>query len=107
MEVRTGGADINPYRAMAAAVAGALYGIEKGLKLVDKPIQGSAYQESSVPRLPHNLSEATARLAGSQVAREILGDGFVDHFVRTREWEWRQSQDAVTNWELQRYFEII
>ncbi len=107
VEVRIGGADINPYLAMAAAVASGLYGIEKGLKLTDKPIQGSAYQESSVPRLPRNLSEATARLAESKIAREILGDGFVDHFVRTREWEWRQYQDAVTNWELQRYFEII
>jgi glutamine synthetase len=27
--------------------------------------------------------------------------------VRTREWEWRQFQDAVTDWELKRYFEII
>ena len=31
----------------------------------------------------------------------------VDPFAATREWEWRQWQDAVTDWELRRYFEII
>ena len=41
------------------------------------------------------------------MVRELFGDGFVDHFVATREWEWRQSQEAVTDWELARYFEII
>ena len=35
------------------------------------------------------------------------GDDFVDHFAATREWEWRQWQDAVTDWEMKRYFEII
>ncbi|MBI3857529.1 MAG: glutamine synthetase [Planctomycetes bacterium] len=107
VEVRIGGADINPYLAVAAAVASGLYGIEKGLKLTDMPIKGSAYQESSIPRLPRTLAEATARLSDSKIARELFGDGFVDHFVRTRQWEWSQFADAVTNWELQRYFEII
>jgi glutamine synthetase len=107
VEVRIGGADLNPYLAVAASVASALYGIEKGLKLTDKPIVGSAYQESTIPRLPRTLAEATARLSDSKIARELFGDGFVDHFVRTRQWEWNQFADAVTNWELQRYFEII
>ena len=107
VEVRIGGADINPYLAVAAAVASGLYGIEKGLTLTEKPVVGSAYQESKIPRLPRNLADATARMADSKIARELFGDGFVDHFVRTRQWEWSQFQDAVTNWELQRYFEII
>lgn len=107
VEVRIGGADLNPYLAVAAAVASGLYGVEKNLELTDPPIVGSAYQESSIPRLPRTLAEATARLSESKIARELFGDGFVDHFVRTRQWEWSQFADAVTNWELQRYFEII
>jgi glutamine synthetase len=107
IEVRIGGADINPYLAVAASVASGLYGIEQGLELTDKPIVGSAYQESAIPRLPRTLAEATDRLADSKIARELFGEGFVDHFVRTRRWEWSQFADAVTSWELQRYFEII
>ncbi|HZS11384.1 MAG TPA: glutamine synthetase [Nitrospirales bacterium] len=107
VEVRIGGADFNPYLAVAAAIATGVYGIEQRLELTDKPISGSAYQDGTIPRLPRNLQEATDRLAGSAVARELFGDAFVDHFVRTRRWEWSQYQDAVTDWELKRYFEII
>ena len=38
---------------------------------------------------------------------DSLYDTFVEHFAATREWEHRQWQDAVTDWELKRYFEII
>jgi glutamine synthetase len=107
VEVRIAGADLNPYLAIAASVASGLHGIEKGLALETAPIQGSAYRETSLPRLPRNLADATDRLARSTVARELFGEAFVDHFVRTRQWEWAQFQDAVTHWELQRYFEII
>jgi glutamine synthetase len=57
--------------------------------------------------LPRTLKEATEWLAASQTAREILGDAFVDHYVRTREWEVRQFERVVTEWELKRYFESI
>jgi glutamine synthetase len=106
-EVRIGGADLNPYLAVAAALASGLYGIENKLTLDDPPIQGSAYQETTIPRLPRTLAEATERLEASTIARDLFGEAFVDHFVRTRRWEWAQFRDAVTNWELKRYFEII
>ena len=57
--------------------------------------------------LPRSLRDATARLEASAIAREILGEPFVDHYVRTRDWEARQYERAVTDWELERYFEAI
>jgi glutamine synthetase len=107
VEVRVAGADVNPYLAIAASLASGLYGIEKGLALDDPPIKGSAYREAKGERLPRDLHEATVRLSQSRLAREILGEEMVDHFVTTRLWEWRQFQNAVTDWELRRYFEII
>jgi glutamine synthetase len=107
VEVRIGGADINPYLALAAAIASGLHGIEKNLKLKDKAVVGNAYRESPLPRLPRNLHDATEKLAASNVARTLFGEEFVDHFVRTRQWEWSRFQESVTNWELRRYFEII
>jgi glutamine synthetase len=106
VEVRVPGSDINPYLAIAAATASGLYGIEHELPLEQPPAAGSAYEQEAV-KLPRTLQEATARLEQSSLAREILGGEFVDHFVRTRQWEWRQFQDAVSDWELRRYFEII
>jgi glutamine synthetase len=107
LEVRVGGADLNPYLAMAASVAAGVWGIEQGLKLGEDPVTGSAYQSGKAVPLPRTLREATDRLERSSLARELLGEEFVDHFVRTRDWEWRQAQQAVTDWELKRYFEII
>ena len=61
----------------------------------------------NIPRAPRTLIETTRNFRTSKVARDWFGDDFVDHFAATREWEWRQSLDAVTDWELKRYFEII
>ena len=105
VEYRFAAADMNPYIAMAASLASGLYGIERELPLPAET-QGNGYDAQGEP-LPATLREATARLSQSKEARELLGETFVDHYVRTREWECRQFESAVTKWELERYFEII
>ena len=107
LETRAPGADMNPYLATAAVLAAGLDGIEKGRKLATAPITGTNVGAEKVPRAPRTLIETTRIFRESQVARDWLGDDFVDHFAATREWEWRQWLDAVTDWELRRYFEII
>jgi glutamine synthetase len=107
LETRCPGADINPYLAMAAVLAAGLHGVEKGLKLVTPPITGTNQGAENVPRAPRTLIETTRQFKQSAIARDWLGNDFVDHFAATREWEWRQWLDGVTDWELKRYFEII
>ena len=107
LETRCPGADINPYLAVAALLAAGLHGIERGLKLTAKPISGTNAGAENIPRAPRSLAATTAIFRQSAVARDWLGDDFVEHFALTREWEWRQWQDAVTDWELKRYFEIV
>lgn len=107
LETRCPGADVNPYLAMAAVIAAGLDGVEKGLKLTSSPITGNNQGADHIPRAPRTLIETTRNFKQSKVARDWLGDPFVDHFAATREWEWRQWLDAVTDWEMKRYFEII
>jgi glutamine synthetase len=107
LETRVPGADVNPYLAIAAALASGLYGIEKKLELSSDAVRGNGYRDESAVRLPSNLHDAATRLGDSKIAREIFGESFVEHFVNTRLWEWRQYQAAVSSWELERYFEII
>ncbi|MCE2994322.1 MAG: glutamine synthetase family protein [Cyclobacteriaceae bacterium] len=107
LETRVIGSDVNPYLAMAAALASGLYGIKKKMKLTQAATQGNGYRDFSNGVLPGNLHEATQQMKSSTVAAEILGDKFVEHFTQTREWEWRQHLKAVTDWEFKRYFEII
>ena len=107
LETRCPGADVNPYLAMAAVIAAGLDGVEKGLKLTTPPITGSNLGGEGIARAPRTLIETTRIFQQSAIARDWLGDAFVDHFAATREWEWRQWLDAVTDWEMKRYFEII
>lgn len=107
LETRCPGADINPYLAMAAVLAAGLHGVEQGLKLDTPPITGTNQGAENIPRAPRTLIETTRNFRQSTIARDWFGDDFVDHFAATREWEWRQWLDGVTDWELKRYFEII
>jgi glutamine synthetase len=106
LEHRQTAADINPYIAMAAALSSGLWGIEHK-RALPPPVQGDAAARDDLAPLPRTLREATERLAKSKHARELLGDAFVDHYVGTREWECRQHERAVTEWELARYFEVV
>jgi glutamine synthetase len=106
LEYRQTAADMNPYIAMATCLSAGLYGIEHKLE-APSPATGDASMNTDYAPLPRTLKEATAMLAASERAREAVGEAFVDHYVRTREWEVRQHERVVTEWELARYFETI
>jgi glutamine synthetase len=106
LEYRQTAADINPYVAMAAILAAGLWGIESQ-KEPPRPVEGDASTRTDLAPLPRNLRDATTLLDGSAQMRSLLGRSFVDHYVRTRDWEWRQYERAVTEWELARYFETV
>jgi glutamine synthetase len=107
LETRVVGSDTNPYLAMAACLAAGLYGIRHQLKLEQPVTVGNAYRDFSNGTFARNLDEATQLMKKSEVARELFGESFVEHFTLTRDWEWRQFSKVVTDWELKRYFEII
>lgn len=107
LETRVIGADVNPYLAMAGCLASGLYGIKNKLKLKQPATSGNGYRDTSHGILPATLTDATQEMKKSKLAKELLGEAFVDHFVQTREWEWKQHLKVVTDWEYRRYFEII
>ena len=107
LELRVAGSDINPYLVGAAAVGAGLWGIKHQISLKEKPISGSAYDQKHGTSFSKNLHEAAIKMGRSEAAHEILGEAFVKHFVNSRLWEWQQFASAVTDWELNRYFEII
>jgi glutamine synthetase len=96
---------MNPYLAIASSLAAGLEGIERKLEPPEPVANG--YAARNAPPLPRDLAEAANRLRQSQTARKWFGDDFVEHYAGTRDWEVRQYQRAVTDWELARYFEAI
>jgi glutamine synthetase len=108
LENRVPGSDVNPYLGLAASLAAGLHGIEHGLT-PPPPVHSNAYDlpADMAPRLPRTLAEATERLAESALAREWFGDAFVADYVTMRRWEVERYNAAVTEWERERYLEMI
>ncbi|MEP3246523.1 MAG: glutamine synthetase [Sneathiella sp.] len=108
VEYRIAAADMNPYLSIAASLGSGLWGIENKIE-PSEGIVGSAYEKEFPEHLalPQTLIEAAGRLKKSEAGRELFGDAFVDHYAITREWEEREFRKAITDWEMQRYFEII
>jgi len=108
VEFRLGSADANPYIALAAALGAGLHGIANALE-PEAHVEGNAYALNHPEHLalPLNLNEAATALRGSDAARDLFGDAFVEHYSSTREWEFNEFRKHITDWEMQRYFEII
>ncbi len=108
LEYRLPGADANPYLVASACLAAGLLGIERKLDPGD-PVTGCAYDDSGseAHRLPSNLRQAIAPFRESAEAVEMFGGEFVEHFAGTREWEVREYERSINDWQLKRYFEII
>jgi len=106
VENRVPGADVNPYLAIAALVAGAVHGIEHELPL-EREFGGDAYGDETAPRVPATLREAATLWEGSTVAREAFGDEVVDHYANNARVELAAFDAAVTDWELFRGFERL
>jgi len=87
IECRIGGADLNPYLAFAALIAAGLAGVAEKLAL-PPPHVGDAYVDKKLPEVP-----------------KTLGDGVVEHYLHTAEWEQFEYDRRVTDWELMRGFE--
>jgi glutamine synthetase len=104
IECRIGGADLNPYLAFTALLAAGMAGIEQKLAL-EPALVGNAYQADQSREIPTTLREAIEALRQSSMLRAALGDAVVDHYVHAAEWEQREYDRRVTDWELHRGFE--
>jgi glutamine synthetase len=103
VENRVPGGDVNQYLAVAALIAGGLYGIENELEL--EPIfTGNAYG-SDAPRVPTSLRDAAELFASSTVALDAFGADVVNHYLNNARIEQRAFDSAITDWERVRGFE--
>lgn len=110
VEFRVGSADANPYLVAAANLAAGLHGIAEQIDPGD-PVVGNAYDlQDELPaslQLAANLRDAARAFSESSMARQAFGEPFVEHFSASRDWEVREYERHVNDWQLKRYFEII
>lgn len=105
-EFRLPGADVNPHLALAALLASVRDGVARGLD-PGEPVTGNAYELVPEASLPRHLGEAADRFASSPWVREVLGGDVVDHYATHAAAEVDAWLTAVTDWERQRYLDLI
>ena len=115
IEHRLAAADVNPYLALATVFAGGLAGVAENRALIPE-YSGLAWGMPASDRdLPTTIKAAAEATKNDTLLKKILGDSFVNYWVKTREAEWlafhTEGADAAspdpTLWEYQRYFEIV
>lgn len=115
-ELRCVGADVQPYLAVAACLAGGLHGIREELSPppavgLDVDRGDVTLKEGTCGVVAADLNEAAARLRASKLAREALGDEIVELYAASREIEqktWERLRDEqVPPFEIRRYLEVV
>lgn len=109
IESRIGGADIDPYSALAASLAAGLDGIQRQL-LPPEPVLIDAAKVDGAAALPDSLDAALEALESDAPLRELLGEPFVRSYAFVKRFdiartrlacpdygypEWRERVDPI------------
>lgn len=112
IEVRVMDGAANPYLALSGLLAAGLDGIQNRID-PGAANHGNLYEleESELTRrkigfLPTTLAEALDELERDEVVLAALGPEFAAEYLKIKREEWRQYNQAVSPWELERYLPI-
>lgn len=113
LEIRNPDSAGNPYLQYAVMLAAGLKGIEKKIE-PPEPVEVDIYKLSPAERrklgigsLPQTLDEALAEMEESSLMRETLGAHIMTHFLYIKRQEWKEYHSQVTNWEVERFLQIM
>jgi glutamine synthetase len=104
IEVRSPDPSCNPYLAFAVLLAAGLRGIEHEY---DLPPEVEDAPGPGERRLPSDLREATELFAGSELARDTLGERLCEWYAANQRSEWLDYQHIVTEFERRRYLPVL
>lgn len=116
LEHRLPSGDANPYLVLAVILAGGLAGEQHQLPVPEEMRRiGWGTPEGDAPRLPTSMMSAIKALEADPYLNEYLGEDVVSYWVNTRKLEWLSFHEecgdtqkrGTTQWEFERYFELI
>jgi glutamine synthetase len=113
IEYRSPDPACNPYLAFALILSAGLKGIEDGYELPEEsednifelsPVERAA---SNIDRLPSSLGEALKLMEESELVAETLGEHLFSFFLANKRQEWDEYAAHVTQFELDRYLQLL
>ena len=106
LECRWASADANPYLVLAGCLSAGADGLENDLE-VPPMVTGDPHIDASLTRLPTQLEEAIAAFEKSTFIRDAYGEMFADVYVVMLRHELELFARQVTEWERERYREVM
>jgi len=112
-ELRCPDPSCNPYLAFAAMLHAGLDGIKNKM---DAPpsVEEDVYefddaklQQFYIKTLPTSLGEALDEMSKSKIAKKALGAHAFEQYLRNKRAEWESFKLHVSDWELERYLEVL
>ncbi len=103
IEYRVAGADANPYLALAALLAGMLYGIEHKLLPSEPCPMEQGPDEQPEACLPHTWHEALQRFEQSEYVAQYLGEQFQTAFSAVKHFEQAEFEGSISPLEYDTY----
>lgn len=105
-EFRLPGADTNPYLTLAGLLASVADGIAEQTA-PPAMTTGNSYEGETDTLMPTQLAEAARLFGESAFVTALIGEEDRRHFRLLAEFEWKDFQRTVSDWDLQRYFDRI
>jgi len=96
VENRVGGADANPYLAIAATLACGYLGMTGRMEATN-PVEGDAYRLAFT--LPRHQADALGKLNHAKPLKEVLGERFVKALIEVKNAEYDLYQQVISSWE--------
>jgi glutamine synthetase len=109
-EFRAVDSSCNPYLTQAALLRAGLDGVKRKLD-PGPPQQRNIYdvieEGKDVERVPAHLGEAIEALEADEVVKSALPGRLLDVYLHYKKDEWERFLAAVTDWERERYLDIL
>jgi glutamine synthetase len=106
LESRWASADANPYLVIAGCLAAGTDGLERDLDLPPM-VTGDPHVDATHTRLPTDLAAALPAFEQSAFMREVYGEVFVDVYATMLRHELELFARQVSDWERDRYREVM
>jgi glutamine synthetase len=103
----------NPHLALLSVLAAGLDGIKNKID-PGRPVDGDPHDlgeeersKRGIRRLPQTLGEAVAALESDEFFKDVMGEVFLDEYIKLKRFAWTNYIQHVSDWETTNYVEAF
>ena len=113
LEIRSPDPASNPYLTFAVLLKAGLEGIKKAMK-APEPVEENLFEfddarliKHYIAKLPASLKEAIDEIEKGRIVRDCFGEYTWGRYLEAKKDEWDKFRISVTDWEVDKYLEVL